>query len=297
MSGLAAGRILQAAGWRVTVLDKGRVAGGRMATRSFDDGRFDYGAQFVTLRDAAFAELAAPWVSSGLLVPWTEHRYWVKGGMRSVPETMAAGLNVRVGARVARVVQVDGGWAAELESGDPLRAERVLLTAPVPQSLELLEQGGVVLHAGDAALLAEARYWKSLTVLARIEGAIRLGPEGYAQPSDGVLAWVADNSAKGVSAEPGCLTLHGEHAFSERNWNEVPAGVVRTMLDAAAPYFNGRVRSYYLHRWRYAEPSMQMPALFHGIGRLAFAGDVFGGPRVGGAVASGMAAAAYLLGG
>jgi predicted NAD/FAD-dependent oxidoreductase len=182
-----------------------------------------------------------------------------------------------------------------LETGETVEAATLLLTPPVPQSLALLEQGGVELEAADRALLEQARYWKCLTILVRVEGTTQAGENGFAEPKDGVLAWVGDNYAKGVSPVPGCLTLHGTKEFSEAHWDEPQAVAVHAMLEAAEPYFQGRIRSYYLHRWRYAEPAMQMPELFHGIGGLAFAGDVFGGPRVGGAVCSGLSAADYLM--
>ena len=295
MAGLAAAKELRHAGWNLTVLDKGRVVGGRMATLGFDDGRVDYGAQFFTLRDEAFAELARPWVAAGMALPWTERRYRVAAGMRSIPEAMAEGLDVRLATKVAGVSEAPEGWAVETEAGERFASGHLLLTAPVPQSVEMLTAGALELKEMDGALLERARYWKCLTLLARIEGGARLGPSGFVAPEDGNLAWIADNHAKGVSPLRGCLTIHATREFSEAKWESPPSEVVQQMLTAAAAFYMSRVRSYYLHRWRYAEPAMQMPALFHGIGTLAFAGDVFGGPHVGGAAASGLAAAAYLL--
>lgn len=295
MSGLSAGQRLKSAGWEVTIVDKGRVVGGRVATRRFDDGRFDYGAQFFTLRDEAFAEMSQVWVQSGVAVPWTEHRFRVPGGMRTLPELLAPGMNIRTGAKVLHVEKTHAGWSIALEGGDKLTAEQLLLTPPVPQSMALLAQSGVSLPEADAALLGQARYWKCITLLVRIEGTLRLGPAGFIDSPNEVLSFAADNHSKGVSPEPGCMTIHGTREFSESCWDEVPATAVRRMLEAAAPLFDGRVRGYYLHRWRYAEPAMQMPELFHPFGSLAFAGDIFGGPRVGGAVSSGLAAAEYIL--
>ena len=295
MAGLAAGQRMQASGWRVKIVDKGRVAGGRMATRTFDEGRFDYGAQFFTTRDAAFADVARSWIDSGLAVPWSGHRFRAAGGMRAVAETLAAGLDVRPGVEVTRLEFDADKWAAELETGETVEAATLILTPPVPQSLALLEQGGVELETADRALLEQARYWKCITILVRVEGTTQVGECGFVEPQNEVLAWAGDNYAKGVSPVPGCLTLHGTKDFSEAHWDEPQAVAVHAMLEAAEPYFQGRIRSCYLHRWRYAEPSMQMPELFHGIGGLAFAGDVFGGARVGGAVCSGLAAADYLM--
>ena len=43
LAGLVATGSLQRRGFTVLVLDKGRGVGGRLATRSFEGGRFDYG--------------------------------------------------------------------------------------------------------------------------------------------------------------------------------------------------------------------------------------------------------------
>jgi renalase len=295
MSGLTAGRRLHAAGWGVAVVDKGRVPGGRMATRSFEGGRFDYGAQFFTLRDDALAAMAAEWQAVGLAEPWTQYRFRAPRGMRSIAERLAEDLDVRTGVTVARIAGGGEQWRAWTMAGEELTARTILLTAPVPQSLALLDAGGVVLDEDSRLLLRRAQYRKCLTVLARVDSPVQLGERGFAEPGDGVLSWVADNYVKGVSGEPGALTLHATAEFSERNWETSSAEVLQRMMAAAEPYLQGRGKAFYVHRWRYAEPVETLPHPFHAVGRLVFAGDVFGGPRVGGAVRSGAAAAEYLL--
>jgi len=60
MAGLTAARLIADAGHVVSVLDKGRRAGGRMATRQLAGGAFaDYGAQFFTVRSEAFSVVVA----------------------------------------------------------------------------------------------------------------------------------------------------------------------------------------------------------------------------------------------
>lgn len=46
IAGITAARTLAQAGWQVTVFEKSRGAGGRMATRRTAFGGFDHGAQF-----------------------------------------------------------------------------------------------------------------------------------------------------------------------------------------------------------------------------------------------------------
>jgi len=54
ISGLVAARELAAHDVDVTVVDKGRSVGGRLATRRIGDARLDHGAQFFTVRTPAF---------------------------------------------------------------------------------------------------------------------------------------------------------------------------------------------------------------------------------------------------
>ncbi|HEX2729333.1 MAG TPA: FAD-dependent oxidoreductase, partial [Rubrobacteraceae bacterium] len=67
MSGLSAGRELRAAGWDVTMVDKGRGVGGRMATRRLREGTFDHGAQFFTARSDRFEKLVRGWLEAGVV--------------------------------------------------------------------------------------------------------------------------------------------------------------------------------------------------------------------------------------
>ena len=54
MAGVVCARTLVQAGHRVTLFEKSREFGGRMATRRTEFGGFDHGAQYFTVRDARF---------------------------------------------------------------------------------------------------------------------------------------------------------------------------------------------------------------------------------------------------
>jgi len=54
MAGITCARTLVQAGHQVTVFDKSRGLGGRMATRSSAFGSFDHGVQYFTARDPRF---------------------------------------------------------------------------------------------------------------------------------------------------------------------------------------------------------------------------------------------------
>ncbi len=73
ISGLIAARTLADHGLPVTVFDKGRGVGGRMATRRIDrQPCFDHGAQYFTARDPRFQRYVKSWLQQGIVAPWPD---------------------------------------------------------------------------------------------------------------------------------------------------------------------------------------------------------------------------------
>ena len=71
ISGLICARTLADHGFPVTVFEKSRGVGGRMATRRTADGlRFDHGAQYFTARDDRFRRYVESWMHDGVVKPW-----------------------------------------------------------------------------------------------------------------------------------------------------------------------------------------------------------------------------------
>ena len=68
IAGLACARTLAQAGCEVTVFEKSRGFGGRMACRQTPFGTHDHGAQYFTVRDKRFD--AALGIAPGLCTPW-----------------------------------------------------------------------------------------------------------------------------------------------------------------------------------------------------------------------------------
>ena len=78
ISGLVCARTLRDHGYPVTVFEKSRGVGGRMATRRTDDGfQFDHGAQYFTARDRRFRRYVNSWIADGIVNPgWDELLSW-----------------------------------------------------------------------------------------------------------------------------------------------------------------------------------------------------------------------------
>jgi predicted NAD/FAD-dependent oxidoreductase len=308
ISGLAAARRLQAAGRRVTVVDKGRSVGGRLATRRISGARVDHGAQFFTQRGPEMAALLDELRAAGSVHTWCRGfaepdghpRYVMAEGMTALAKHLARDLtDVQVGRPVERVERRDSGWSLHLDDGTCLTGVAVLLTAPLPQSLELLDRGGVELDAGIRPELDAIDYDAALAVLVVLDGPSALPPPGAVQLDRGPFTFVADNRAKGISPRP-ALTLHTSPEVAARRWDEDDAALLEDLLDAAAPWIgDAGVVEAQLKRWRYAAPRRTWPepccVAVDGVEPLVFAGDAFDGPRIEGAYRSGLAAGTALL--
>jgi renalase len=78
MAGVACARTLLQAGHQVTLIEKSRGFGGRMATRRTEFGGFDHGAQYFTVRDKRFAQV--------LLTAQEQVRAWSVSTVRVLDE-------------------------------------------------------------------------------------------------------------------------------------------------------------------------------------------------------------------
>jgi hypothetical protein len=306
MAGVIAAAELTRAGARVLVLDKGRAVGGRLASRRVGAATFDHGAQFITARTPRFAAVIEECREAGVIAEWCRgfaeradgHARW-RGHptIASVAKYLARGLEIILERQVVALRCSEARWTAETQLGEVFSARSVLLTPPVPQSLAIMEAGGLTLEAETRTRLGGIEYERCLAVMAALSGPSRLAPPGGLAPVDGPIAWIADNQLKGISAEPS-VTIHANHSFSVEQWEHDRQESGRQLLRAAEPWLGSGILTFQVHGWRYSKPMQadEQPCLIVSQDPpLVIAGDGFAGPRVEGAALSGRAAAEAIL--
>lgn len=213
--------------------------------------------------------------------------------MRAVARHLARQVHVLLEKPVVSLRRHPDGWEAVLASGETVLARAALLTAPVPQSLALLDSGGIELPQATRTRLERVDYERCLAVLAILDGPARLPPPGGLALTEGPIAWIADHQRKGVSATP-AVTLHATAAFSVERWDRDREDSARELLGAAAPWLGANVTEFQVHGWRFSKPlhvEAHPCCILSAAPPLVLAGDAFAGPRVEGAVLSGWAAA------
>jgi predicted NAD/FAD-dependent oxidoreductase len=316
ISGLVAARSLSDAGWRVVVLEETRNVGGRMATRLMGKGTFDSGAQFFTVRSESFGRLVTGWIEAGVVKEWTRGfanakgkqnydghpRYRGSEGMGSVPRHLARTLDVRTGERVLEVNVRDGAWEARTESGSRETGAALVLTAPVPRSLELIGSRGFELPDGARRDLANISYAPCLALMALLDGSAGVPEPGGVQIKGEPLDWIGDNQRKGISQVPG-ITIHAGPKWSREHFEAEEQEITASLLSIAGAQLDTDLASHAaktsLIRWRHSwvmQPHPELCLVASEDPALLFAGDAFGAAKVEGATLSGLAAADHLLG-
>jgi renalase len=314
LSGLLAASTLQPEGWDVTVLDKGRDVGGRMATRRIGTGNFDYGAQFFTVRGERFAGLLEDWLGAGVATEWTRGfadsegrpnedgypRYRGAEGMTSIPKYISRGLDVRTGERAVRIYDNDDGWEVVCESGLRVSGNALVLAAPVPQAVDLASSGSYSLPDGARSHLEAVSYDPCLALMVLLVGSTGIPEPGGMQIKGEPLDWISDNRRKGISEAP-AVTVYAGPEWSRSHFEDDEMEITESMISRAGGHLGTDLRPAVIEtslaRWRYSwvkNPHPDPCLVASDDPPLVFCGDAFGQPKVEGAALSGLAAADHL---
>ncbi len=306
MAGLTAARLLQSSGKEVLILEKGRGPGGRMASRRIGNSTFDHGAQFITARSARFSAAIMDWQRAGVAHSWCQgfsaeaggHTRWRgKPAMNAIPKHLCQELSIQQETKIVSLGHDGKEWQVGSDNGGWFGAPNLLLTAPVPQSLELIDTGNIRLESVLRQQLQGIEYERCFAVMAELGGPSLVPAPGGFAPAEGDVAWIADNQKKGISASP-AVTIHSTHAFSMAHWEADRETVGLSLIAAASAWLGEVPQSFQIHGWKYSKPRNIFPqpcVVAQQQPLLVLAGDAFAGPKVEGAALSGWAAAEAIL--
>ncbi|MEM8548982.1 MAG: NAD(P)-binding protein, partial [Pseudomonadota bacterium] len=158
VAGMAAAGILARANHDVSVFEKSRGPGGRVATRRRETLRFDHGAQYLTAKDPRLARHLDSWLADGQIESWPQRvvrgrpglwrseepyaRWRGAPGMNAVARAQAEDLPVTTETRVTALMQGQSGWivCTDDQAGPSEQTfDAILLAIPAPQAAALLE--------------------------------------------------------------------------------------------------------------------------------------------------------------
>jgi hypothetical protein len=286
ISGLSCAAELQAAGYDVTLFDKGRGPGGRMSSRRFStplgEAIADHGAQYFTARDPAFVAQVQEWESAGIVAPWPDisEDVWVGvPTMNQIVRHMATTLNVHWNVRITTASQTHNGWKL---SGEDQQVDGhfdiLVLAIPSEQAVTILAQHDFGM-AREAML---ARFQPCWTAIFAFDAPL---PTDASHLRDGdVIGWASRETNK-----PGRTGLERWVVQASASWSadclEEPADeVAEALLTALAkelrlPPLQPIAQS--TRRWRFAmSTGLGTGSLWNSHIGLGVCGDWLLGPRI-----------------
>lgn len=260
---------------KVTVFEKSRGVGGRLATRRATPYCFDHGAQFIKCHNAKFKSFLELMVEKGIIEPWHATFYELEAGhikskriwgdelphyvgrpsMNALPKYLSQDLHIELNTEVLDIKRKNGKWQLAYSSNNDLGIyDWLVLAVPLFQAL---------------ALLPELRQVESITSLSPMKAcyALMLGIEhSFELPFDVALVknscinLISHNSSKPGRDAAQALVIHADNEWSDVHIDTDDTWVKAQLLEETCKLLNQDLysSSYIgLHRWRYANQSKQ----------------------------------------
>lgn len=168
ISGLIAGRVLAKQGHDVTILEKSRGFGGRMATRYVGknhETKLDHGLSYFTADSPEFQNFSAELLEKGLIKRWGDEFVFYDGnklyaknlnhkkqptftavnGMNSIGKYLSRWVDVKTETLAGGLTYIGSNrtkkrsWMINLTAGNTFEADAVIIATPAPQAYGLLQ--------------------------------------------------------------------------------------------------------------------------------------------------------------
>ena len=313
LSGLVAARKLQECS-DVTVFEKSRGFGGRMATRYGGDFEFDHGAQFFTARSPEFQDFLEPLIANGTVACWharfvelqrhtvTATSEWDDAyphyvgapRMNAIGRYLAGELTIQQNTAVAQLDREADGWRLADSDGNALgHFDWVVCAVPAAQAAALLPSDSRLQR-----LAAEVKMRACFALMLGFDKPLLL-PWQAALVSNADISWVSVNSSKPQRSDRFTLVAHSTNAYADTNVDEALSTVQKHLLGEVSAVIGidcEQASFCQLQRWRYAnaEKTSAPAYLLDAEMQLAGCGDWLRHGRVEAAFLSGWELAAKL---
>ncbi len=310
IAGLTCAAELARADAKVTVFERSRGLGGRLATRRNGNFVFDHGAQYLTARSRPFLRFSEIAARAGVLADWRPRvledgrplcepfENWLVGapGMSTLVRPLTRNVDLQSVVAVHGLLQGQRGCELQTDSGRPNKVFNAIVVAvPAPQAISLLGH-----HGRAFRHLTEVRMAPCWSVMMAFERPLPVAGDAY-RWTRGPLNWAACNSTKsGRPAEPQAWVVHAAPQWSrehiEADAREAAGLLLHELAEALGCELPTPVHLE-AHRWRHAlvEQPLGLPCLIDEEIAAGACGDWCIAPRVEAAFESGRSLAHSVL--
>ncbi len=284
LSGLTAGRLLAKAGHEVTIFEKSKGYGGRLATRyagkDFNE-KLDHGLSYFKAESDEFKEFTAELLENKLIRLWGKNFsaydgqnflnrnpndpgstvYTSTNGMNAIGKYLGRWVDVRTNTRVGGLTYFGKNrsrkrsWMINLTSSETVGVDAVIVALPAPQAYGILSTTiDEVNMLKIVRQIDEVHYRPAFSLMA---GYGDVPPPEW----DGIvcvnstLDFISNERLKREDAGETSFVLHAGESFTRKHRNSGHETVIREMLGEFTNITGGWVSApewHQLHFWRYS---------------------------------------------
>lgn len=313
IAGLTIARLLEDNA-EVTVFEKARGVGGRMATRHCGIFDFDHGAQFFRVYTEDLQNFIKPMLENGVIKEWTgrfvefnnnaivNRRNWDKDcphyvgvpGMNSIAKYLSTGLDIHLNKLVVQLKR-NQDWEIIDDQGNCLGTyDWVVITAPAEQASKLLPP--CFLYQKQAQ---SVKMLGCFSLMLGFKEALPIDFEAaLVRMAD--ISWISVNSSKPGRASSFSLLVHSTNKWADSHIDDEEHSVIRYLCNQTSHIIGHEVNiasHKALHRWKYANIGKQKGEnhLVDAAQKLAVCGDWLVDGRVEGAFLSALSLSKELI--
>ena len=326
ISGLIAGKRLAHAGHDVTIIEKDRSLGGRLATVELEGLNLDYGITNFEVNTNTFQSFVDDQLSEGVIKEWTDEfglhdgmefydvdpnydpqmNYVGTNGIQSIAQRLSRWVDIKTEEQAGGLTYIGPdrtkkrSWMINLTDISVFECDAVIIATPAVQAYGILqtaqnktETRRIIRH------IDEIQYDASVSLAVTFDHEV---PDWKAiECENSPLSWITNESSKQEADKAG-LVIQSTNEFFRKYKRADDEQVSQMMLEEASKIIDPWVlqpTSKYVHRWDYFEARNTIDEYFMELeldeAPLALVGDYLGGTSLENAFVSGYNLAEYWI--
>ena len=291
----------------VTVFEKSRGIGGRMATRRIDELHFDHGAQFFTAKSDEFKEFCQKAKDNNIIKEWkcrfaeiingninvqshvdNESYFVAKPQMNSFCKYIGKDLNILLNKQIKFTNFDNNKWTLKTSKGELFgNFDYLFLAIPSHQAVNLIPESFKYFDT-----VSNIKMTGCFTLMLGFKENLNIGFDA-ALVKNSIINWISVNSSKPERPCGFSIVVNSDNQWANNNIEEDLEVVKEKMTTSLIEILNFDLNNnnyHNIHRWKYANADFREgdKSLFDSNLNLGVCGDWLIGGKVENAFLSGL---------
>lgn len=269
----------------VTVFEKSRGVGGRIATRRAEPYYFDHGAQFFIIKNSEFRAFCEPMLQQGIIKCWygrfaeiqnktiSQRRNWHQDNphyvgapsMNAIAKYISTGLNIKLETQVGSMSRNNGKWSLFDLCGNILgEYDWVIVTSPAKQTLDLLNTSLLSSRLAFMQEIEQIKMQGCFSLMLGFEQPLPLEFDAALVKGEDI-SWISVNSSKPDRERGFSLLIHSTNKWADKHIDDDRQQVLHYLCGRASEVIGQDLTTAVhkdIHGWRYANISKQQGQRF-----------------------------------